>query len=261
MDQHTFAVCAYGESPFLKACIKSLIVQTEAGRIIFVTSTPNKYISDIADQYNIPLYVNAKGGIVQDWNFAYQSADTPYVTITHQDDIYFADYRKHLLEVLNNEEEPIIYFTDYVEIRNGKKIISNTLLRVKRAMLWPLRIKKLRYSKFVRRRILSLGSPICCPAVTFVKKNIPGEPFTPGFRSDEDWEAWERLSKLKGGFIYDPRKNVAHRIHKQSETSVVLQDNARVNEDYIMFCKFWPVVIAKRLAKIYSASEKSNSLD
>jgi len=261
MDMHTFAICAYGESPFLKACINSLMNQTASGRIIMITSTPNRYIKEISEQYKIPLYINAEGGIVQDWNFAYRKADTPYVTITHQDDIYLPDYRSHLLSVLASEEMPLIYFTDYVEIRDGKKVISNSLLRVKRAMLLPLRFKKLRHSKFVRRRILSLGSPICCPSVTFIKRNIPEEPFTVGFRSDEDWEAWERLSKLSGGFIYDPRKNVAHRIHEKSETSLILQDNVRITEDYLMFCKFWPVFIAKILAKIYSASEKSNDLD
>jgi len=226
-----------------------------------ITSTPNQYINKISRQYEIPLYINKEGGIVQDWNYAYRKADTPYVTITHQDDIYYPCYREHLLGVVTKEDMALLYFTDYLEIRNEKKVISNKLLRMKRAMLMPLRIKRLWYSKFVRRRILSLGSPICCPAVTFVKKNIPGEPFRVGFRADEDWDAWERISKLDGGFIYDTRQNVAHRIHAQSETSNILHDNARANEDFQMFCRFWPVFIAKKLTKLYSTSEKSNVLD
>ena len=53
---------------------------------------------------------------------------------------------------------------------------------------------------------------------------------------------------------------MCHRIHEESETSKIIGDNARSVEDLVMFKKFWPDVIAKRLAKIYSTSEKSNEL-
>ena len=42
--------------------------------------------------------------------------------------------------------------------------------------------------------------------------------------------------------------------------SKILGDNARTEEDYVMFCKFWPKFIAKMLTKIYGTSEKSNDL-
>lgn len=39
------------------------------------------------------MYVNhGEKGITQDWNFAYQCADSRYVTIAHQDDVYLPDY-------------------------------------------------------------------------------------------------------------------------------------------------------------------------
>ena len=84
--------------------------------------------------------------------------------------------------------------------------------------------------------------------------------FQVGFRSAEDWQAWERLSKLKGSFIYNKGIFVGHRIHQDSETSHILQDNQRQKEDYTMFCKFWPKWIARILTKAYSESEKSNEL-
>ena len=86
---HTFAVCAYKESPYLEDCLQSLMAQTVDSHIIMATSTPNDFISSIAEQYNLPLFVNhGEGGITQDWNFAYTHADSKYVTIAHQDDIY-----------------------------------------------------------------------------------------------------------------------------------------------------------------------------
>lgn len=154
----------------------------------------------------------------------------------------------------------MIAFGDYGELRNKTVVTDNKLLKVKRTMLLPLRIRKFWSSKFIRRRILSFGCAICCPSVTFDKKNLPQPVFRPGFRSAEDWEAWERLSRRKGSFVYVHDVIMYHRIHEESETSIILKDNARKKEDYTMFRKFWPAPIAKMLVKLYSSSEKSNEL-
>lgn len=258
--QHTFAICAYRESRFLEECILSLKSQTVKSNIIMVTSTPNEYIECLAQKYEIPLYVNDNGGITQDWNFAYRNSKSKYVTIAHQDDVYFSQYTEKILEYMNKANDPIICFTDYCEIRNGKKISTNNLLKIKRAMLFPLKFSWSYNKKKIRRLVLGFGCPICCPSVTFMKKKIIQAPFRAGFRSDEDWEAWERLSKLSGEYIYIPKKLMGHRIHEESETSNILADNARKEEDYVMFCKFWPSWIAKVLTRLYSNSEKSNKL-
>lgn len=260
-NKHTFAICAYKESDFLEECIQSLKNQSITSEILLVTSTPNDYINEIAQKYEIPIYINqGEKGIVQDWNFAYLHAKTKYVTIAHQDDLYFKDYAKHAVKALEDSSHPLIFFTNYAEIRDGKRVTNNKLLRIKRLLLTPLKIKIFRKSRFIRRRILSLGCPICCPSVTLVKNNLPEIVFKPGFASDEDWEAWEYVSRLKGEFIYDTEILMGHRIHEESETSKIIGNNARSKEDYIMFCKFWPKFIAKILTKIYSTSEKSNDL-
>ena len=260
-NKHTFVICAYKESPFLEECIISLKKQTLPTNIIMITSTPNEYITTLAEKYNIDLYINTgEHGIVQVWNFGYMKCKTPYVTIAHQDDIYFPQYAERAVSFMECAKHPLIFFSDYCEIRNGEKIKDNQLLRIKRLLLMPLRLKQFQKSRFVRRRSLSLGNGICCPAVSFAVNNIPNPVFSVHFRSDEDWEAWERLSQLKGEFLYDPTILMGHRIHKDSETSVILGDNARSKEDYEMFCKFWPKLIAKILVKFYSRSEKSNNI-
>ena len=97
--KHSFVICAYKESPFLEECIQSLEKQTVKSTIKMVTSTPNEYIADMAKKHNIELIVNeGQGGIVQDWNFGYKQIDTPYVTIAHQDDVYFPEYTETLLK-------------------------------------------------------------------------------------------------------------------------------------------------------------------
>ncbi len=112
----------------------------------------------------------------------------------------------------------------------------------------------------MRRLVLSFGSPICCPSVTFVKKNCPSEIFQHGFRSNGDWQAWERLSKRDGAFVFCRGGFMYHRIHGDSQTSKLIGDQAREKEDLQMFCRFWPVWVARFLARLYRFSEKSNQL-
>ena len=108
--EHTFVICAYKESPYLENCIQSLKNQTVASDIIMATSTPNSYISDMADKYKIPVYVKEGApDIADDWNFGYSKVQTPYLTIAHQDDIYLPDYTKHVLEEFRCSLRPLIY--------------------------------------------------------------------------------------------------------------------------------------------------------
>ena len=87
--EHTFVVCAYGESPYLEKCIDSLENQTVKSRILIATSTPGPYIEKIAAAHHLEIRVNTgEKGIAGDWNFAYSCANTSYVTLAHQDDIY-----------------------------------------------------------------------------------------------------------------------------------------------------------------------------
>lgn len=262
-NDHTFAICAYGESKYLENCIKSVINQTIKTNIIIATSTPNDYIKKLADKYKIKLYINkAKSNIASDWNYAYSCAETELVTITHQDDIYKEKYAENIIKYFNMAYRPLIAFTDYSELREGGvEVTDNKLLNIKRMMLSPLKIKGLWKSKFIRRRILSFGSAICCPSVTFAKKSLPETLFKVKYRSDVDWEAWEMISRIKGSFVYCPDILMSHRIHEESATTAIIADNDRSKEDYEMFCKFWPSGIARIIEHFYSNSEKQNELE
>ncbi len=261
---HTFAICAYGNSPYLRECIESVINQDIQTNILIATSTPNDDLVSIADEYNIKIFVNKaaeySSNIAIDWNFAYACATTRLVTITHQDDIYYPQYSKSIISELNRAEHPLIAFTDYAERRDGDEVIDNRLLNVKKTMLFPLRNQRHWKSIMIRRRILSLGSAICCPSVTFVKNNIPEELFVPGYRSDIDWQAWERLSKFNGEFVYCHDVLMSHRIHADSATTAIIADNDRSKEDFEMFCKFWPKWFARILEHFYRKGEKQNGI-
>lgn len=258
---HTFVICAYKESPYLEDCILSLTKQTVKSNIIMATSTPCKHITDLAEKYSIDLYVNdAAPGIATDWNFAYSKADTPYITIAHQDDIYLKNYTEEILKAIDLAKKPLIAFSCYGELRGNKKVFKSKLLTVKKLLLIPLSFKPLWGAKLARRMSLSLGSCICCPSVTFARENLSEVLFTSEFKSNLDWQAWYRISKLKGEFVYCKKSLMLHRIHEESETTRIINDNNRSSEDYEMFRCFWPKPIAKLINKFYSSGEKSNSL-
>lgn len=259
--KHTFVICAYKESKYLEQCVLSLKRQSVSSMIFIVTSTPNSMIERVAHKYHLPLFINeGESGITQDWNFGLRHVKTRYATIAHQDDIYEPPYTENVLRMMERSRHPLIAFTDYRELRNGMKVHNTLNLIIKRMMLFPLRFKCFYGSRFVRRRVLAFGDPICCPAVTFCIDNLDQPIFKDGFRSCEDWEAWEKLSRMKGDFIYVSKALMCHRIHSDSATTAILNDNARREENYIMYCKFWPKWIAKMINIFYTKSEKSNEL-
>ena len=51
-----------------------------------------------------------------------------------------------------------------------------------------------------------------------------------------------------------------HRIHGESETSNLIENNVRLEEDLEMFEKFWPKPIAKFLMKFYKGAIKTNKV-
>lgn len=261
-QDHCFALCAYGDSPYLEECIRSLKGQTVRSNILIATSTPSETIDKLAAEYNIPVFINPEQkGIGADWNFAYDAAKTNLVTITHQDDLYEPGYTENLIRDLNDAKDPIIWFCDYYELRNGKKVLNNRNLRIKEVMLAPLRIKRFQKSRFVRRAILAFGSPICCPSVTYVKANAGTRGnFSTEMKVSLDWDQWEKQSRKEGAFVYSPKPLMSHRIHEASATSELIASSTRSREDLAMYRRFWPEWAAKALEHAYTKSEKSNEI-
>jgi glycosyltransferase involved in cell wall biosynthesis len=258
---HTFAISAYKESSYLEECIKSILNQDLKSEIIITTATPNDYIKNLAKKYKISVFERqGKPDIQEDWNFAYSKVKTKYVTITHQDDIYHRSYSSYLKKYVNSSKRQIIFFTDYREMKNGEVTPVTVNLKIKKIMLFPLRFKFLKGSKIIRKLILSLGSPICCPSVTYNKEENGEKVFTSNMKCSLDWDTWYKLSKEKGQFVYINKELVYHRIHEESETTNSIANNVRQSEDYEMFRKFWPKSIAKKLAKFYSKSLDTNEV-
>lgn len=258
---HTFVICAYKESPYLEETILSLKRQTVPVRIIMSTSTPNEFLNHMCEKYEIPLYVNhGENGLAADWNYGYQQAQTRLITIAHQDDFYEPEYAEEIIRHANLREDVIIIYTDYYEFRIDKKVSGNRLLRIKRLMNVPMTKKIFYGNRFVRRLMLSMGDPICCPSVTYVREKVGERPFDTSYQNSCDYKAMVELAEKKGAFVCIPRQLMAHRIHPGSTTTLNLSENIRQKEDLEIFSRFWPRPIAKLLNKVYATSERSNEL-
>ncbi len=256
---HTFVLCAYGESPFLEACMQSLKAQTVPSRILISTSTPNAHIEAVAKKYEVPLYLNTgESGITGDWNFGISHADTPFMTIAHQDDVYEPTYTETVLRAAQNAKHPILLFTEYYELRNGERVLNNRLLKIKRLMNLGYRLFP-RW-RWARLRVLSFGNSICCPAVTYSYSAYRDFKFDGSFRFACDWDAWDRLARQKGSFLYIPKPLMGHRIHEGSETTKLTASARRKEEEYLMFCRYWPKRFARRLSRHYEKGADSNQL-
>ena len=223
------------------------------------TSTPNEYIEEMSKKYEIPLYINnGKSGIGQDWNFAISQVKTNYVTIAHQDDIYKSTYLEEIVKKIDSGKDFVIAFSDYREIKNQKEIPLTKNLKIKKIMLFPLRFCG--KSKFVKRRVLSLGCPICCPSVTINKKITGENPYKTELKCDLDWDTWDKMANINGRFLYIPKELMCHRIHEDSETSNLIENNVRLEEDFLMLKRYWPESIAKIIMKKYKDAIKTNKV-
>lgn len=257
---HTFVICAYKQSQYLEECIKSIINQNIKSNIIIATSTPNELICNLANQYQIPVFVNeGESGIGQDWNFGISKTKTDYITIIHQDDIYKPNYLEEIVKNIEKGKDFVIAFTDYREIKNGEEIALTTNLKIKKILLFPLRIFK--KSRFWKRRSLSLGSSICCPSVTINTRITGKSPYKTELKCDLDWDTWDKMAQYKERFLYIPKELMQHRIHEESETTNLIENNIRLEEDLLMLKRYWPDSMAKFIMKFYKNAVKTNKID
>ena len=262
MTKHSFAVVAYKDSPYLPDCLDSLKDQTVKSEIYITTSTPSLYIDEIGKKYGAKIFVTDPGkGIAHDWNFGISVAKTKYVTLAHQDDLYNSNYAELCIKAAEKFNDTLICFTGYSEIVDDKERSSTFMLTAKKIMnfmFMPLKknIKSGQWKKFSQ----SFGTAIPCPSVMYNKETLNDFIFSDKYKVSLDWDAWLRMSEMKGRFVYVPKILSKHRIHKASATTEGIQENVRQQEDFEIFCRIWPKFIAKILTKFYAGSYKSNEV-
>ena len=257
---HTFLVPAYGYSPHLDDCLKSLLNQTLHSSILISTSTPSPELEQLAAHSGIPLFIHrANKGIVHDWNMGLTQVNTSWVTVAHQDDVYLPDFTASVMKAISKTQNPSLVFTDYAEIFEGSIRTQTKLLKIKQALLQLGFLGRSAIkSRWSKTNVLRFGSPIPCPSVTF--KTPVGEPlFEQGFKLNMDWAAWLKKAREPGEFVWIREVLMHHRIHEMSETSKGIAQGYRAHEDMEILQRMWPRPIARAIAASYGIAYQSNS--
>ena len=262
--RHTFAICAYGDSPYLEECMASLVCQRRRSELICCTSTPSPYIAGLAEKYRIPLYVReGKSGIREDWLFAYEKASGELVTIAHQDDRYEAHYAETLLSMYEKYPDMTVFCSDYATLRmeqdsgSPKLQLVNTVWLVKKLLRLPLRFKRFSDRRTVKRAALLFGNSICGPSCAYNKKLIGAHLFDSAFEFALDWDNLYQLAGRPGRFVCCERPLIFYRVHPGATTKQCIEDNRRKNDETAMFRKMWPEPAVKVFMYFYRKAYKA----
>lgn len=259
LPEHTFAIPAYGRSPHLEHCLQSLASQTRRSEVVVATSTPFDGLDDICARYGAALHVHGPNrGIAADWNAAVASSGGRYVTLAHQDDVYYPCFAEATLAALARAPTPLLAFTDYVEIMNDDVRPMSALLRIKRLLLeFGYLGRTVVQSRVAKTNCLRFACPIPCPSVT-LDRALMGVPFDDGFQINLDWAAWLRGARAPGSFVWVREALMGHRIHAASETSNAILDGRRRMEDGRILASMWPAPVARAILASYRFAYSSN---
>lgn len=252
MERHTFAVCAYKDSPYLEECIRSLKRQSVPTGIILCTSTPSRYIQEMAERFDIPLYIRqGESDIQTDWNFACEKADSRLVTIAHQDDCYHRDYAKWVQDCWARYPDTTVFTTDCAIVKNGAVQKPGVILFVKMLLRLPLRFRGMADRTWVKKAALRFGNPVICPSCTYDKEALGQPLFDSEYKFALDWDTMWKFAERPGRFVCVERPLIYYRIHEQATTKACIQDHRRSQEETAMYGKIWPKPVVKVLMFFY----------
>lgn len=252
MKKHTFAICAYKDSPFLESCMKSLKGQTVPSDVILCTSTPSPYINRLCEKYGIPMFVrDGQSDIREDWNFAFRMAQGEYVTIAHQDDMYHSRYGRYLYESLERYGDLSLFTTAYRVVKEHRLKKFDLVALIKSLLRLPLRGTGLAHLPWVKKSTLVFGNPICCPSCTYRKSQLGENPFSSTLTFALDWEVLLGLAGREGRFVCVEKPLVYYRIHGEAATKACIGDHRRFREEMEIFGRIWPKPAVKVLMYFY----------
>lgn len=257
---HTFVILACGDSPYLGECIASLKAQTVRSDIVITASTPPSGLDRIARAHGMRAVVHGGVGTIgSDWSSGYRAATTRYVTLAHQDDVYYPRYTERCLAEAGRFAGNLITFTDYHDLVDNRAAGFRANLVVKKTILLPFfTVNRSLRNRLFKKWLLSLGSPISCPSVMYHKGAIGDFRFSDDFSINLDWEAWLRLAGRKGDFVFVKEKLMAHRIHEGSATTRGIKAGAREAEDTALFSEIWGPTLGRAISRMYRLSYSSN---
>lgn len=251
---HSFAVCAYKDSPYLEKCLSSVVEQTKKTNVILCTPTPTDKIRGLAEKYGVPLFINpdSNSDMQGSWNFAVSCASTAYVTVCHQDDYYSPEYFETIEEHLT--DDLLFVHTAYTTVftdKNGNSTVKNSKNIIFKRMIHALFARQWQQDKiFFKRWDMRFGNSVCCPTCTYNKNNLEQPIFVSKLRHGVDWDLYITLASSKGRIGYVRKPVAFKRIHVDAATNQDVASGVRAREDIELYSRLWPKVFARLLQKV-----------
>lgn len=255
MNEHCFVVTVYKDSPYLPACLDSLMQQTTKSKIIISTSTPSIYIETTAKKYGIEIFVNPIDKNVScNWNFALNVAKAKWVTLVHQDDIYLPEFATSTIQAFKQYPDAAMHFTDAKETIENKKTSFSLSIFIKNILLLPFKLQNPLTLKSLKFLVIAFGNPICCPTVTYNKEKLGQFAFNEHYDYVLDWAAWVEIFKSSFPIVYTNKQLVNRRIHQGSGTVFGLINNGFQKEEKEILEQIWGKYFSKIVYFFYQAA-------
>ena len=244
MPEVSVIIPVYNSEKYVEKCICSVMAQTLPELEIIIINDGSidesgKILRKLAQKDSrIILLEQENKGVAAARNLGVEKATGKYLTFVDGDDYLQEDYIEKMYSLAEKETlDMVICGLTYVD-EGGKelnKIIPGVYKRLENEE-WTFRI-----------------SAVC----SHLYKRELWEKYDVKFQSGERGEV---LSRRKGEFAYTAKAGMEHRIHQESTTSELIEENGRRAEDLYMFRKFWPGWIAKMIERVYQKSEESNEV-
>ena len=252
---HSFAVCAYGDSPYLESCLRSLVRQSVPSERLLCTATPSDFLEELAEKYGFRYCVReGEPGIGADWNFALSQAETEFVTLAHQDDVYGEHYTEALLRAVWQHPDLALFTTGARILKNGEIRRRSKAEYIKKLLRLPLRLPCLRNTTAGKRLSLRLGNPLVCPSCAYRRDLLGVAPFSTSLRFVLDWDLLYRLAAKPGSWIVEEKSLLLYRIHGGAATAALTENHVREEEESAMFRRMWPEKIAALILRAYRSA-------
>lgn len=249
---HAFVAPAYGDSPFLGECLRSLRTQSVRSRICIATSTPSDYIASVAREYDVEVMINPRReGIATDWNFAFNAVGARWVTLAHQDDVYYPRFLERTLELFDRSRTGSLCFTGYAEIDDECRPKSSKISKVKHLIQLTALGSEEPIQGWRLRMMLAFGNTLPCSSVTYDRDRLGSFKFSDNYASNLDWDAWLRLAARGDVFLHTHERLIGRRHNSLTETSRLIKDGRRRAEDVDMFRRIWPRPMSDVIAQAY----------
>ncbi len=200
--------------------------------------------------------------ISADWNFALATANTRFVTLAHQDDLFECSYVTRLRAALSANPGAIMAFCDYSEHSpHGTAPAKSQSANKARPLheessapenAFPRRATKCAFYRWATRSV----APVSC----WIGQKIPNFRFPSGFHTNLDWMAWLSLAHGPGGFVYVRDRLISKGVHADSATTATIANRTREREDRVLFDALWPRPVAAALAAAYRLGYRANRI-